>query len=229
MILSNDWQLSWRDQIINYLRANTTLNDPQEARRIKREAAKYVLITSQLYKQGEAKAERAIKEVHEGACRSHIGGRALASKIPCVRFYWSTLKRDNLEFIKKCDKCQRYVDQYQAPPKQLHSMTLPWPFYMWGVDILGPFPLAPMDYFTKWIEVEPVSMITIEKVKLPIVIVSDNGTQFAVRVVADFCAQYGINQSFTLVGHPQSNGQAEAANRVILKGLRKQLEEVKGH
>ncbi|RDX93462.1 hypothetical protein CR513_24274, partial [Mucuna pruriens] len=30
---------------------------------------------------GETKAERAIKEVHEGACKSHIGGRALASKI----------------------------------------------------------------------------------------------------------------------------------------------------
>ncbi|RDX99370.1 hypothetical protein CR513_17593, partial [Mucuna pruriens] len=95
------------------------LKDPQEARRIKREVAKYVLITSQLYKQGfsfpllrclgEAEAERAIGEVHEGACGSCIGGRALASKTAQAGFYWQTLKRDSLPFVKKCDKCQRYV------------------------------------------------------------------------------------------------------------------------
>ncbi|RDX82403.1 hypothetical protein CR513_36805, partial [Mucuna pruriens] len=36
---------------------------------------------------GELEAERAIKEVHEGACGSHIGGRALASKIARTGFY----------------------------------------------------------------------------------------------------------------------------------------------
>jgi hypothetical protein len=50
----------------------------------------------------------------------------------------------------------------------------PWPFYMWGVDILGPFPasqhqvkflLVAVDYFTKWIEAEPVATISAEKVK----------------------------------------------------------------
>jgi hypothetical protein len=49
----------------------------------------------------------------------------------------------------------------------------PWPFYMWGVDILGPFPasqgqvkflLVAVDYFTKWIEAEPVATISSEKV-----------------------------------------------------------------
>ncbi|RDX81321.1 rnhA, partial [Mucuna pruriens] len=51
----------------------------------------------QLYRRGfsypllqcleETKAEHAIKEVHEGACESHIGGRALASKIAHAGFY----------------------------------------------------------------------------------------------------------------------------------------------
>ncbi|RDX84073.1 Retrovirus-related Pol polyprotein from transposon 17.6, partial [Mucuna pruriens] len=34
--------------------------------------------------------------------------------------------------------------------------------------------------------------------------------------------------SFTSVEHPQANGQAEATNRVILRGLRRRLEEAKG-
>ncbi|RDX71014.1 hypothetical protein CR513_49685, partial [Mucuna pruriens] len=37
----------------------------------------------------------------------------------------------------------------------------------------------------------------------------------------------GIKQLFTSVEHPQTNGQAELANKVVLKGLRKRLEEAK--
>ncbi|RZB46137.1 Polypyrimidine tract-binding protein-like 1 [Glycine soja] len=46
-------------------------------------------------------------------------------------------------------------------PDNLHSPSSPWPFAMWGMDILGPLPKAPrevkyllivIDYFTKWIE-----------------------------------------------------------------------------
>ncbi|RDX66569.1 gag-pol, partial [Mucuna pruriens] len=128
-------------------------------------------------------------------------------------------------------------------------MASPWPFNRWGVDILGPFPLAPgqikflivaVDYFTKWIEAEPVAVISAERIKrflwkkivcrfgLPAVIVSDNGTQFASKTTAEFCQELGIKQVFTSVEHPQMNGQAEAANRVILRGLRRRLEEAKG-
>ena len=43
------------------------------------------------------------------------------------------------------------------------------PFAMWGMDILGPFPLASaqrkfllvaINYFTKWIEAKPLAKIT---------------------------------------------------------------------
>ncbi|RDX61757.1 hypothetical protein CR513_59983, partial [Mucuna pruriens] len=48
------------------------------------------------------------------------------------------------------------------------------------------------------------------------------------RVTTNFCKELRIRQSFTSVEHPQSNGQAKAANKVILRGLRKRLEEAKG-
>jgi hypothetical protein len=38
----------------------------------------------------------------------------------------------------------------------------------------------------------------------------------------------GIAQHFTSVEHPQTNGQAKAANRVILRGLKRRLGEAKG-
>ncbi|RDX96015.1 hypothetical protein CR513_21394, partial [Mucuna pruriens] len=99
-LIEFEWQPTWFDPIINYLRTDTVPNDPQEAKRIKREAAKYVLVADQLYKKGFS-FPWCLGEV----CGSHIEGRALASKITRVRFYWLTLKRDSLAFVKKCDKC----------------------------------------------------------------------------------------------------------------------------
>ncbi|RDY08814.1 Tf2-8, partial [Mucuna pruriens] len=97
-----------------------------------------------------------------------------------------------------------------------------------------------VDYFTKWIEAEPVTTISAERIKpfywkkiicrfgLLAEIVSDNGTQFASWSTANFCTQLKIKQLFTSMEHPQSNGQAEVANKIILRGLRRHLGEAKG-
>lgn len=89
-------------------------------------------------------------------------------------YYWPTLLKDSSAFVKKCDKCQKFFKLKQSPAEELKSMTSPWPFHQWGIDIVGPFPLAPgqlkflilgVDYFTKWIEVEAVAKITAERVR----------------------------------------------------------------
>ncbi|XP_057456689.1 uncharacterized protein LOC130747692 [Lotus japonicus] len=48
------------------------------------------------------------------------------------------------------------------------------------------------------------------------------------RKVRDFCAEMRIENRFASVEHPQSNGQVEAANKVILNGVKKRLGEAKG-
>ncbi|XP_050890966.1 uncharacterized protein LOC127096442 [Lathyrus oleraceus] len=58
-------------------------------------------------------------------------------------------------------------------------------------------------------------------------LVTDNGTQFTDGGFQDFVASLGTTQHFTSVEHPQTNGQAEAANRVILRGLKRRLGEAK--
>lgn len=42
------------------------------------------------------------------------------------------------------------------------------------------------------------------------------------------CSQLKIKKIFTLVEHPQTNEQAEAANKVMLRGIRRHLKEAKG-
>ena len=50
----------------------------------------------------------------------------------------------------------------------LNPLSRPWPFAQWGLDIVGPFPkaagnkrylLVDTDYFTKWVEAEPLANI----------------------------------------------------------------------
>lgn len=63
---------------------------------------------------------------------------------------------------------------------------------------------------------------------IPHIIVTDNGTQFASQKVKDFCQSLKIMQLFASVEHPQTNGQAEAANKVVLDRLKKRLDKAKG-
>ena len=55
-----------------------------------------------------------------------------------------------------------------------HPMVAPWPFAQWGIDILSPFPMGTrkmkffvvgIDYFTKWVEAEPMARITEQNVR----------------------------------------------------------------
>lgn len=102
------------------------------------------------------------------------------------------------------------------------------------------FLLVAIDYFTEWIVAEPLTKITVEQVRkftlkniicrhgLPYAVVTDNETQFAYQTFQTFCKQLGIKQHCSSVEHPQTNGQDGTANKVILSGLRKCLEEAKG-
>ncbi|PNY14150.1 gag-pol polyprotein, partial [Trifolium pratense] len=119
---------------------------------------------------------------------------------------------------------------------------------LWGMDILGPFTrgihqnkflIVVVDYFTKWVEVEPLSDITSFRILrffkrdvlcrfgIPQVVVTDNRTQFTDKGFQEFLTSLGTKQHFTSVEHPQTNEQAEAANRVILRGLRRRLDQNK--
>ena len=133
-----------------------------------------------------------------------------------------------------------------APQVEMRSIVSPWAFFKWGIDIVGPFPEAPgkvkflivaVDYFTKWVEAEPVATISGEKIikfvwkyiicrfGLPHTIVTDNGKQLVENPFKRWCADQSIRQSFTSVAHPQGNGQTEVTNRTIVHGLKTRLEE----
>ncbi|XP_056698721.1 uncharacterized protein [Spinacia oleracea] len=102
-------------------------------------------------------------KMNGGLCSSHIGGRALAEKALRTGYYWPTLKEDALNLVKRCDKCQRFAHLIRRPSQRLTPITSHIPFAKWGMDLLGPYTMAPggfryvivaVDYFTKWVEAE---------------------------------------------------------------------------
>nr|XP_025679639.1 uncharacterized protein LOC112779552 [Arachis hypogaea] len=250
---------SWLDPITNFLEHGKLPNDEKDAAKLRREAAKYAVIQGQLFKKGlnqpllkclhPDQTDYVLREVHEGCCGHHIGGKALARKLIRDGYYWPSMMADSKDFVKKCVKCQQNANFARAPASELSLLTTSRPFSQWGVDLLGPFPVGPgqvkylivaIDYYTKWIEAEPLASISssncrkfmwrqvITRFGIPEVVISDNGTQFIDKKFTEFLNGLGIRQKFSSVEHPQTNGQVESANRIILSGLKKRLDNKKG-
>ena len=194
-------------------------------------------------------ADYVMRELHEGICGLHTGGRSLATKAMRAGYYWPTFRADGLDFTRRCRRCQEFANVPASPPDNLNSLSSPWPFAMWGMDILGPLPKAQgvvkylqvvIDYFTKWTKAWPLweNMASeVEKLNwkhliyrynLPYVIVTDNGTQFKTYTYENFRTRRGIQHIVISIEHPQTNGHAEIGNRVILRALHTRLDKSKG-
>nr|XP_025617126.1 uncharacterized protein LOC112709458 [Arachis hypogaea] len=106
---------SWLDPITNFLENGKLPDDEKDAVKLRREAAKYAVIQGQLFKKGfnqpllkclhPDQTDYVLREVHEGCCGHHIGGKALARKLIRGGYYWPSMMADSKEFVKKCVKC----------------------------------------------------------------------------------------------------------------------------
>ncbi|XP_042425784.1 uncharacterized protein LOC122013594 [Zingiber officinale] len=227
----NDWRMA----LIEFLHSGTAPADPEDARLIKKRVGRFTLIDDQLYKKafsrpllkcvGPEDVDYILNEVHQGSC----GGGCCSNGC-------------NLPVLPE-------VPQHTAPTEEMKASTVSCSFDQWGIDIVGLFPMATghqkfllvaVDYFSKWVEVEPLARITERMVTkfiwqniicqfgIPRRLVSDNGRQFVGRELKEWCEGYDIQQSFTSVAYPQGNGQAEVANREILRVLHARLDHMGG-
>lgn len=159
---------------------------------------------------GPKQASNIINEVHEGSYSLHAGPRSLVSKIMKLGYYWPSMHRDATNIIHKFKANQIHSKVPRLPKQDMTSITSVWPFSQWGIDIVRPLPLAPrgvkflvvaIDYFTKWVEAKPLASVTgrhMEKLiwehiicrfGVPLIIISDNGKQFAEGLFPVFFAR----------------------------------------
>ena len=53
------------------------------------------------------------------------------------------MKQDVADYVRKCDKCQRYSALIRVHPERLMVIFCPWLFAKWRIDIIGPLPMLP--------------------------------------------------------------------------------------
>ncbi|RVW36411.1 Transposon Ty3-I Gag-Pol polyprotein [Vitis vinifera] len=190
--------LPWYHDIYHFLRLGVypeaaTAKDKRALRQL---AARFVICGETLYRRSpdgmlllcldRTSADRVMREVHAGVCGPHMGGHMLAI----------------------------HGDLIHVPPPSLHALTSPWPFSVWGIDIIGKispksssgheFILVAIDYFTKWVE-------------------AASGVHF--RAEVDTLVQrYSIRHHRSSAYRPQTNGAVEAANKNIKRILRRMVE-----
>ena len=91
-----------------------------------------------------------------------------------------------------------------------------------------------VDKFTKWIEAKPVKMAesgpvidfisgVVHRYGVPHSIITDNGSNFTADEVITWFTTMGIKLDYASVYHPQTNGQVERANGLIMSGIKPRL------
>ncbi|XP_047149063.1 protein NYNRIN-like, partial [Vigna umbellata] len=240
-----DWRQSIRELMVKQEQGEKVSS--ADSKRI----ARFLCVGDDLYRRGyttpllkcvsEDEVNYVLRELHNGICGFHSGKRTPNARVLRVGYYLPTIDRDCEAFVKKCIFCQAHGNDFRVPPEELHGLISPLSFAQWGMDIVGPlliakaqnkFLLVAIDYFTKWIEVEPLAVISGQRVQkfiwhlicrfgLPQKIITDNDRQFIEKRLEDFLKSLGIKHVTSSVEHPQSNGQAEAANKAILTELKK--------
>jgi hypothetical protein len=53
----------------------------------------------------EAKAEDALWEAYKGIFSTHASGHVMARKIQRAGYFWMTLEKDYVDYVRKCHKC----------------------------------------------------------------------------------------------------------------------------
>ena len=221
---------SWMDPIWDYINDGTLPDDPKEVAKIRVRSSRFTNHKGSLYKRGfftpflkciaGEDTEYVLREVHKGICGNHIGARTLAGKVLRQGYYWLTILKDATDLVKKCRICQEHAKISRLPSEPLTSITSPWPFQQWGLDILRPLPIGKgqckfiivaVDYFTKWAEAEPLATITEQKIRnfvwraiicrfgIPRALLSDNGKQLDNAKFKDFAP----SSELKITTHPQ--------------------------
>ena len=250
-------ELPWYHDIYQFLSCGVypETATPKDRRALRQLATRFVICGDALYRRSldgllllcldHASANRVMREVHAGVCGPHMGGHMLARKIIRTGYFWLTMEKDCFQLVQRCPECQMHGDLIHVPPSELHALTSPWPFSVWGIDIIGKispksssgheYILVAIDYFTKWVEATSYAGLTAARVAkfirshiiyrygVPHELISDRGAHFRGEVDT-LVQEYGIQHHRSSAYRPQTNGAVEAADKNIKRILRKMVE-----
>ena len=164
-----------------------------------------------------------LERIHEG----HLGVVKCKQKAKDA-LYWPQMGADIECKVSACAKCQEQQPNQQKEPMILRRpQELPWE--MVGSDLfhlLGKNYILTIDYFSKDIEVSELKDLTTEttiealkghfaKNGIPKVLRTDNGPQYSSTQFGSFAEEWNFQHQTSSPRYPQSNGEAEAAVKIV--------------
>ncbi|KAD4179480.1 hypothetical protein E3N88_28071 [Mikania micrantha] len=206
--------MPWFTDLANFLAHGVVIEGmtSQQKKKFFRDAGKYVWDDPYLYR---------------------VGGDRILRRCPSV-------VKDALEFVKKCDPCQRtgnISSKDEMPQNPIQVLEV---FDVWGIDVVGPFPLSKgnryilvaIDYVSKWVEAQALptndARVVLKFLKklfsrfgTPRALISDHGTHFCNTMLEKALQRYGVTHHLATAYHPQTSGQVENPNRGVKRILEK--------
>lgn len=175
------------------------------------------------------------KEMKE---KLHVGHQGINSCLRRARelVYWPGMSSELRQMIENCHTCLSYSDKPSQEPLKWHELPeRPWEKV--GVDIFelkSRHYLVTVDYFSQFIEVDylkdTTSTTVITKLKhhfarygIPESIVTGYDAQLQSQLFKTFCDDWEIVHRNTSPYNKQSNGQVEAAVKVVKRIMKKGL------
>ena len=145
------------------------------------------------------------------------------------QYFWSRMKKDIVEYISKCMKCQQVKAEHQHPTGLLQPFPIPeWKWEVISMDFITGFPMTMrqhdsimvvVDKLTKESHFIPVKstyksdaiakilMKEIFKLHgLPIIIISDRDSKFTSAFWQALFVLVGKNMNMSTIYYPQAYG-----------------------
>ncbi|XP_050984340.1 uncharacterized protein LOC127176618 isoform X2 [Labeo rohita] len=186
------------------------------------------------------KTETVLELAHSHPMAGHLGQENTVQRVR-DRFHWPGLDAEVKRFCQACPTCQRTSPRKPPPSPLIPLPVIDVPFERIGMDLIGPLPksargyehiLVVVDYATRYPEAVPLRKATAKsiaqelfqlfsRVGIPKEILTDQGTPFMSRLMADLCRLLRVKQLRTTVYHPQTDGLVERFNQTLKRMLRR--------
>ena len=158
-------------------------------------------------------------------------------------FWWPGMYQRLKTLIDECTVCQS-LREIPGSSKITGRISPKYEFHVVGMDLLAlpesadglKYVVVAVDHFTRYAWVKPVKNKTADAIlsafkdmafpaDRPSILLTDNGTEFKNKAMADYCRANRIEQHFVIPYHPQSDGLVERFNRTLLTMMRAYVDE----
>lgn len=239
----------WYSDVLEYLTSGSAPGETSKERyRVRNKAKRYTVKEGELMRldcDGELKTcirqdevANTLQHFHDSEFGGHWG-RDVTIETLRRTMYWPTMYRDVAEHVKKCQTCQSWRRSDAKGVYSPHDAVQP--FELLFMDWVTNLPTTSRgnrclvtctDALTKWTDAraaphasaaETARFFTdcvIARYGVPIAVATDNGSHFA-GAFDEYLARIGVRHIHGTPYHPQSTGQAEKTNGLVVDRIRR--------